>query len=374
VRAVRRIPVFEPVIDEDDVQAVAETVRRGEVSGAFGATIPAFEQAFAEFCGVKHGVAVSNGTTALHLAVAEAGIGRGDEVLVSASTNIATALAPYHCGAVTVPVDSEPDTWNLDLSLLEELITERTRAIIPVHLFGHPVDMDELCEIARHHDLLVIEDAAEAHGAEVRGRRCGSFGDANCFSFFANKVITTGEGGMVMTDDDDRAERLRYLRNLAHGEPRFLHLEPGFNFRMTGYQAALGLSQLRRIDEIIEAKRRVAQAYDAVLAGVPGIQTPVEKDWARNVYWMYAIVVGDDYPLSRDELARALARDGIDSSTFFCPMNQQPFLREQPGYRDVPCPVADRLWETGLYLPSAPSLTSGHIERVAACIDAAVTA
>ena len=372
MRRVERIAVFEPQIDEEDVQAVADTVRRGEISGAFGQTIPAFEQAFADYCGVKHGVAVSNGTTALHLVVAAAGIGPGDEVLVSTSTNIATALAAYHCGAVTVPVDSEPETWNLDLSLVEELITERTKAIIPVHLFGHPVDMDALNEIARRHGLLVIEDAAEAHGAQMRGRRCGSLGDVNCFSFFANKVITTGEGGMVMTDDDEWAQRLRYLRNLAHGQPRFLHQEPGFNFRMTGYQAALGLSQLRRIDEVIEAKRRVAARYDELLGGVPGIQIPVEKEWARSVYWMYAIVVGDEYPLTRDELAGALAADGIDSRTFFCPMNQQPFLRRQPGYRDVPCPVADRLWETGLYLPSAPSLTDAQLERVAERIGAAV--
>ena len=373
MRRVERIAVFEPQIDEEDVQAVADTVRRGEISGAFGHTIPAFEQAFADYCGVKHGVAVSNGTTALHLAVAAARIGPGDEVLVSTSTNIATALAAYHCGAVTVPVDSEPETWNLDLSLVEDLISERTKAIIPVHLFGHPVDMDALHEIARRHGLLVIEDAAEAHGAKMRGRRCGSLGDVNCFSFFANKVITTGEGGMVMTDDDEWAQRLRYLRNLAHGQPRFLHQEPGFNFRMTGYQAALGLSQLRRIDEVIEAKRRVAARYDELLGGVPGIQIPIEKEWARSVYWMYAIVVGEEYPLTRDELAGALAADGIDSRTFFCPMNQQPFLRRQPGYRDVPCPVADRLWETGLYLPSAPSLTDAQLERVAERIGAAVT-
>ena len=369
-----RIAVFEPQIDEEDVQAVAEVVRRGEISGAFGQTIPAFEQAFADYCGVRHGVAVSNGTTALHLAVAAAGIGPGDEVLVSASTNIATALAAYHCGAVTVPVDSEPETWNLDVSLVEGLITDRTKAIIPVHLFGHPVDMDALGAVAERHGLLVIEDAAEAHGAEMRGRRCGSLGDAACFSFFANKVITTGEGGMVMTNNDAFAERLRYLRNLAHGEPRFLHQEPGFNFRMTGYQAALGLSQLRKIDDVIEAKRRIAKRYNKLLADIPGIQVPVEKGWARNVYWMYAIVVGDEYPLTRDELADSLAADGIDSRTFFCPMNQQPFLRQQPGFRDVSCPVADHLWETGLYLPSAPSLTDAQLERVAERIAVAVAA
>ena len=203
------IPVFEPSIGDEEAEAVAAAVRRGEISGSFGEELPGFEREFADFVGASHGVAVTSGTAALNLAVAAAGIGPGDEVLVSASTNVATALAPYHCGAIPVPVDSEPETCNLDLDLVESLITPRTKAIIPVHLFGHPVDMDRLLEIAQRHDLVVIEDCAESHGATVRGRMTGSFGDMACFSFYANKVITTGEGGMVMTDDDALAERLR---------------------------------------------------------------------------------------------------------------------------------------------------------------------
>ena len=362
------IPVFEPFIGEEEEQAVVAAIRRGEISGSFGSSIPTFESRFADFVGTRHAVACTSGTTALQLAVAAAGIGGGDEVLVSASTNIATALAAFHNGAVAVPVDSEDVTGNLDLDLVEGLVSERTRAIIPVHLFGHPVDMDRLMEIAERHDLVVIEDCAESHGATVRGRTTGSFGAMGCFSFYANKIITTGEGGMVTTNDDELDARLRSLRNLAFGQPRFLHQEAGYNFRMTGYQAAMGLAQLDRIDYIIERKRALAHSYDALLADIPGIRTPPELDWAHNVYWMYAIVVEDDFGVTRDELMAHLHERGIQSRTFFCPMNQQPFLRAQAGFRDVPCPVADSLWERGLYLPSAIQLEDATLAIVADAI------
>jgi perosamine synthetase len=362
------IPVFEPEITEDDVQSVVAALRRGEISGSFGEALGAFEKEFAAYCGCKHGVAVSSGTTALHLAVAAAGVGPGDEVLVSASTNVATALAAYHNGAVAVPVDSEDVTWNLGLELIEGLVTPRTRAIIPVHLYGHPVDMDRLLEIARRHRLVVIEDAAEAHGAKVRGRTVGSFGDMACFSFYANKIITTGEGGMITTNDDGLAERLRLLRNLAFTTPRFRHELAGYNFRMTGYQGAMGLSQLRRIEQVIEEKRRIARTYAAHLSGVRGLRLPVELEWARNVYWMYAVVAEPELGIGRDALAARLRGEGIDTRTFFCGMNQQPFLAAQPGRREVACPVADRLWDRGLYLPSSTSLDEATIARIAAAI------
>ena len=358
------IPVFEPDITEADVEAVAAAVRRGEISGSFGETIPAFEREFAAYCGRRHGVAVTSGTTALHLALAALEVTDGDEVLVSASTNIATALAAYHLGAVAVPVDSEDQTWNLDLDLIERLITPRTRAIIPVHLFGHPVAMDRLCEIAARHKIVIVEDCAESHGATWRGRMTGAFGEMACFSFYANKIITTGEGGMVLTDDDRLAERLRTLRNLAFGKPRFLHQLAGYNFRMTGMQAALGRSQLKRVDSFVQEKRRVAKTYNRLLAGIEGLRTPPELPGAKNVYWMYAITVGAGFPLNRDRLAEYLQRNGVETRTFFCPMNQQPFLREQKGFRDIPCPVADRLWQTGLYLPSACSLKEETIASI----------
>jgi perosamine synthetase len=359
------IPVFEPVIGEEEFYAVLAALRRGEISGSFGKSITEFEEAFAAYCGCKYGVAVNSGTSALILSVAASGIGAADEVLVSASTNIATALAAYHNGAIPVPVDSEDMTWNLNLNLIESLITPRTRAIIPVHLFGHPVDMDCLCEIARRFNLVVIEDCAESHGATVRGRMTGSFGHMGCFSFYANKIITTGEGGMVVTNDTLLAKRLRLLRNLAFTEPRFRHEVAGYNFRMTGYQAAMGLAQFNKIGQIIQDKRRVAKLYNHYLGAIPGLQLPAEMDWALNVYWMYAIVIKSGFGISRDQIAARLVADGIETRTFFCPMNQQPFLRTQPGFRDVPCPVADMLWERGMYLPSTQTLSEQTIYQIA---------
>lgn len=365
------IEVFDPVIGEEEIEAVVAALRRGEISGSFGESIPKFEQQFADYCGCKYGVAVSSGSTALHLAVAAAGLGAGDDVLISASTNIATALAVVHNNAIPVPVDSESVTWNLDLELIEELITERTKAVIPVHLYGHPVDMDRLMEIARRHNLLVIEDCAESHGATVRGRMTGSFGDMACFSFYANKVITTGEGGMVTTNDEQLAERLRLLRNLAFTKPRFRHEEAGFNFRMTGYQAAMGVAQLAKIEHILSEKRRVAHTYNRYLADVDGLQLPHEADWARNVYWMYAVVVQPEFGISRDELMTTLRAADIDTRTFFCPMNQQPCLQALPNFRAVPCPVADGLWENGLYLPSTYTLSEEVIGQVANAVRSA---
>ena len=359
------IPVFEPVIGQEEINAVVAALQRGEISGTFGESIPQFEQEFAAYCGCKYGVAVNSGTSALHLAVAATGIGRGDEVLVSASTNIATALAAFHNGAIPVPVDAEDVTWNLNLDLIESLITSKTRAIIPVHLYGHPVDMDRVTEIAKRHNLVVIEDCAESHGATCRDKMTGSFGDMGCFSFYANKVITTGEGGMVITDDETLAERLRLLRNLAFTKRRFWHEAAGYNFRMTGYQAAMGLAQLHKIDHIISEKRRVAHTYAECLQDIPGLQLPVEADWAFNVYWMYALAVKPELGITRDQLAEALRSDGIQTRTFFCPMNQQPVLQSLPGFRNVPCPVADRLWETGLYLPSSWNLSDETINQIA---------
>jgi perosamine synthetase len=358
------IEVFDPIIGEEEIEAVVAALRRGEISGSFGESIPEFEQRFADYCGCKYGVAVSSGSTALHLAVAAAGLRDGDEVLISTSTNIATALAVVHNNMIPVPVDSESATWNLNLDLIEDLITERTKAIIPVHLYGHPVDMDRLMDIAGRHNLLVIEDCAESHGATVRGRMTGSFGNMACFSFYANKVITTGEGGMVTTNDERLAERLRLLRNLAFTKPRFRHEEAGFNFRMTGYQAAMGVAQLAKIEHILSEKRRVAHAYNRYLAEVAGLQLPHEADWARNVYWMYAVVVQPEFGISRDELMTSLRDAGIDTRTFFCPMNQQPCLRSRPGFRGAPCPVADGLWENGLYLPSTYTLSEEVIEQI----------
>ena len=291
-------------------------------------------------------------------------LGPGDEVLVSASTNIATALAIHHVGAIPVPVDSERATWNLDLDALEAAIGPRTKAIFPVHLFGHPVDMDRVRTIAAKHGLHVVEDAAEAHGAEVRGHRVGALSDMGCFSFYANKHITTGEGGMVVTRDARLAEKLRLFRNLGFTQPRFRHEVAGFNFRMTGYQAAMGLAQMKKLEAVIQAKRRLAGMYDDCLKNVEGLQLPIEMPWAFHVYWMYSIAVRPEFGITRDELATRLRERGIDTRTFFCPMNRQPCFSHIPQCSSRSCPVAEEIWTSGLYLPSSTRLTEQDVVRI----------
>lgn len=362
------IPVYEPDLTDGDIQEVTAALRRGEISGTFGEAITTFEDEFSHYCGCKYGIAVTSGTTALHLAVEAAGIKPGDEVLMSASTNIATALAVAHHQAIPVPVDSESETWNLNLESIEPLISPKTKAIIPVHLFGHPVDMDHLNEIAEQYDLIVIEDAAEAHGATCRGKKTGSFGEMGCFSFYANKVITSGEGGMVVTDDPDIAENLRLLRNLAFTTPRFKHDVLGYNFRMTGYQAALGLSQFKRIETIIDKKRSVALKYLQELSNILGLQLPIEREWARNVFWVFGLLIHPESGITRDNLMAELYKKGIETRTFFCPMNQQPCLNKLGGFKEVDCRTADVLWERGLYLPSGPNLTDEQIFEITSSI------
>lgn len=358
------VPVYEPDIEEEDIKFVLDALKKGELSGTFGHYIENFETEFANYSGCKFGVAVSSGSTALHLAVAASNILPGDEVLVSASTNIATALSIVHNGAIPVPVDSEEETWNLNIDLIESLITKKTKAIIPVHLFGHPVDMDPLMKLAKKYNLMVIEDCAESHGAEYKGRKTGSFGNMGCYSFYANKIITTGEGGMVVTNDEVLADKLRLLRNLAFSEPRFVHKILGFNFRMTGYQAAMGLAQTRKLKKIVEAKRIVAQNYNRHLTNINGLQLPVERSWAKNVYWVYSIVVNPSFGLTRDILAKELKAEGIETRTFFCSMADQPCLQKIKGFKLNRTPVASRIWNSGLYLPSSHTLNETSIEFV----------
>lgn len=362
------IPVFQPAIGEDEINAVVDTLRRGEISGTSGQTISDFEKEFAEYCGCKYGVAVSSGTTALHLAVAASGIKRGDQILVSALTNISTALAAYNNNAIPVPVDSEEFTWNLDLDLIEKNINERTKAIIPVHIYGHPVDMDKLCHICHKHNLVIIEDCAESHGAECRGKITGSFGDMGCFSFYANKIITTGEGGMITTNNYQLSEKLKLLRNLAFTKPRFRHEYAGYNFRMTALQAAMGLVQVKKINKIIEDKRRVANLYNKYLNDVPELKLPPEEQWAKNVYWMYGVVINDNNKINRDHLIDWLYNNGIDTRTFFCPINIQPCFKSHPEIYGVSCPVAEKLWRKGFYLPSSTNLSEETIKQISLTI------
>jgi perosamine synthetase len=355
-----RLPVAEPYLGEKELEYVTECVLSGWVSSA-GKFVTEFERRFAEFCDTRYAVATSSGTTALHLALVTAGIGAGDEVIVPTMSFIATANAVKYTGATPIFVDSEPDTWTIDPAQIEPAITPRTKAIIPVHIYGHPADMDPIMEIARAHDLLVIEDAAEAHGALYKGRRVGGIGDIGMFSFYGNKIITTGEGGMVVTNNDVLDQEMRVLR--GHGmspNRRYWHEVLGYNYRITNIQAALGVAQMEKIDRLVQAKRHMAQRYAEGLGDIPGITLPSQAEWAYNVYWLYSILVDpDEFGMTRDELIARLGEQDIDTRPIF------PCMHEQPIYatgQDLP--VASYISDNGLSLPGATSLTDRDFDRV----------
>jgi len=354
------IPIAEPDLSGNELKYVTDCVVTGWVS-SIGKYVTAFEERMAALCQRRYAVATSNGTTALHLALVVLGIGQGDEVIVPSMTFVATANVVSYTGAVPVFADSESNYWQIDPAHIESLITSRTKAIIPVDLYGHPVDADAIAAIARRHGLWVIEDAAEAHGAMYKGRSCGSLGDMSCFSYYGNKVVTTGEGGMILTDDPNWYDRARFLRDHAMSPTeRYYHPEIGFNYRLTNIQAALGLAQLERLEELVDIKRRNAARYADRLADVPGIILAPQAEWARNVYWMYSILVTEDYGLSRGELGAALKERGVDSRPFFRAIHTMPCH-----HRDHVLPVAERLAQQGLNLPSSTKLTEEQIDYVA---------
>ncbi len=357
------IPIYEPWLGKREEQYVLDALRSGWIS-SLGKYVTRFEQQFAAFCGVQHAVSVSNGTTALHLALHSLGIGAGDEVIVPALTFIASANAVSYTGATPVFADVDPATWCMDPADVERLITPRTRALMPVHLYGHPAPMDALNALADLRNLIVIEDAAEAHGAQVNGRRVGGLGRIAAFSFYANKTITTGEGGMLTTDDAALAARCRLLRDHAMPpEKRYWHDEIGFNYRMTNLQAAVGVAQMERIEEFIARKRQIARWYCAGLAGIPGLTLPVEAAGYTNIYWMFSLLVDAPFPLSRDALIPALRGQGIDSRPFFHPLDTLPPYRTAQTR-----PVSLALSRTGLNLPSSPSLSAQQIAYICATI------
>ena len=365
----RRIPVCTPLLGEAEVRNVNDAMAQGAISGFFGDYLPVFEEGFAEFCECPHGVAVNSGTTALHLALATLGIGSGDEVLVSTLTNMATFFAVLYQGGVPVPIDIETDTWNLDPTLLEARVTSRTKAIIVVHLFGHPVDMDPVMDVAGRHGLAVIEDAAEAHGALYKGRKVGGIGDIGCFSFYANKILTTGEGGMLTLKDPKLAERARSLKSLAFGQNnKFMHADLGFNYRLTNLQAAIGCAQLERGEDIIDRKRATAARYTGLLRDQELLQLPVEKSYARNVYWMYHVALLGGAAARRAEVMRSLAAQGVETREGFVPANQQEIFQGQGWPTPDDCPKANVAGATGFYLPSGPTLTESEVRQVAAAL------
>ncbi|MFD2998837.1 DegT/DnrJ/EryC1/StrS family aminotransferase [Pontibacter toksunensis] len=359
------IPVNEPLLNGNEKKYLIECIDTGWISSE-GPFIKKFEESVAEQVSRKFGIAVSNGSVALDAAVLALGIGKGDEVIMPTFTIISCAAAIVRAGAVPVLVDADPLTWNMDVNQIETKITKRTKAIMVVHIYGLPVDMDPILNLASKHGLKVIEDAAEMHGQTYKGKPCGSFGDISTFSFYPNKHITTGEGGMILTDDPILAEKCRSLRNLCFKpEKRFVHDELGFNFRMTNLQAALGLAQLERLEEFVQKKRAMGASYHALLEVTNGIQTPIRKtDYADNIYWVFGIVLDEEKGYNAEEAMKRLASLGVGSRPFFYPMHLQPVFKKMGLFKDEVYPVAENIAERGFYVPSGLAITEEQIAVV----------
>ncbi len=371
------IHVNEPLLDGNEQTYVAEAISSGWISHA-GKFLKRFEQDWAAYCGQQHGIAVSNGTAALQVAARALNLQQGDEVIMPTFTIISCALAIVECGATPVLVDADPHTWCMDVSQLEAKITLRTKAIMVVHIYGHPVEMQPVLELAKKYQLAIIEDAAEAHGAQClvndasggkAWQRCGSFGTLSTFSFYANKIVTTGEGGMVLTSDDALAARSRELANMCfQSERRFYHTELSGNFRFTNLQAALGVAQIERIETILQRKRWLSKAYTQRLARLKGIQLPVEKPWARSVFWMYGLVLDESTGLDAATFAKELYALGIETRPFFLGMHEQPVFHQRSLFVGEHYPVAERIAKQGLYLPSGLAITAMQVEAVCAAV------
>ncbi|MBU0480958.1 MAG: DegT/DnrJ/EryC1/StrS family aminotransferase [Proteobacteria bacterium] len=361
------IPVCEPVIGKREEQYVLECLRTRWISSA-GKYVDRFEELMAKHYGVKHAVAVANGTCAVHAALLAAGVGPEDEVIIPDFTLIVSASQVIMTGAQPVLVDVDPDTWCMDPEQVEKKITRRTKVIMPVHMYGHPADMGALKKIARKHGIKVVADCAQAHGVEYQGSEKAILGDMGTFSFYGNKVLTTGEGGMVVTDNTQFADKVRLLRNQAFVKPRFHHSELGYNYRITNIQAAIGTAQVEQFAKLVKMKRRVGKAYLKGLKGIDGLRLPVEKEWAKNVYWMFGMVLEKPIKISRDHLMEKLRERGVDSRAFFYPMHQQKVFRKnrQDNFPAVngKYPVSKYLGAQGLYLPSGAEISQDDIRYV----------
>ncbi|ACD97107.1 DegT/DnrJ/EryC1/StrS aminotransferase [Trichlorobacter lovleyi SZ] len=361
-----RLPVMEPVLKGKEVEYVLDCLATNWISSQ-GKYVERFEESFGMYLGLEHALSVSNGTAALHLALAALGVGPGDEVIIPDLTFIAPASMTVLCGAKPVFVDVCRTTWTMDPCLVEACITTRTKAVIPVHLYGHPCDMDPIMEVARRYGLYVIEDCAEALGAEYKGRMVGSIGDIGVFSFFANKVITTGEGGMVTTGSAELYNKMRLLRD--HGmtrEKRYWHLVTGFNYRLTNLQAAIGLAQLEKINVFMQHREIVVKRYAEQLQDIQGIHLPPQEIWAKNIYWLYSILIDQEQSgLCRDTLMRHLAVHGIDTRPLFYPLHQQPPFSDQV---DSHFPNADWLSASGLSLPTSNNIRLDDVDKVCSVI------
>jgi perosamine synthetase len=358
------IPVNIPLLDGNERRYLNECIDTGWISSE-GPFVRKLEVGFSKLMGCAHGIAVCNGSVAIDVALGALQIGAGDEVILPTFTTISCASAIVRAGAVPVVVDCEPDTWNMDPTLVAAKITSRTKAIMVVHIYGLPMDMDPIIALARKHGLSIIEDAAEQHGQTYKGRPVGSLGDIATVSFYPNKHITTGEGGMVLTNDESLADRCRELRNLCFDkERRFIHQALGWNFRMSNIQAALGVAQLERIEVILAKKRQVGRWYQQRLTGHGALQLPLERtEYAENIYWVFGVVLDDRVPFDAVEARARLKAKGIDTRHFFWPMHEQPVLRDRGLFANEHCPNAERIARRGFYLPSGVGLTEAEADE-----------
>ena len=358
-----RIPVSSPLIDEQDVSYVTKCLRSGWIS-SLGEDVLNFEKKFSEYHGAKYGVSTNSGTTALHLALAAMDLKAGDRIIMPTFTMIASINAAEYLKIGVNLVDANPETWTMNLEQIESKVTEKTKAIMAVHIYGHPENMRVINEIAEKYGLLVIEDAAEAHGAEIDGKKVGTFGKVASFSFYANKIITTGEGGMNITNDQDLAQRMSWLRAHAFGREgkHFWHEELGYGYRLSALQGALGVSQMNKIDTFVNKRRQNAKTYNELLTPLAErnlLSLQNEEKWAKNVYWMYSILVSNKL---RNNLMAYLDTRGIETRTFFYPIHRQPYYSAR--YQNIDFPVADKIASEGINLPSGNTLTEEEIQYI----------
>ena len=363
------IPVNEPLLDGNEKKYLLECLETGWISSD-GPFVKQFENKFSKLVRRKHGIAVTNGSAALDVAVESLGIVAGDEVIMPTFTIISCINQILRVGAKPVLVDSDLKTWNMDVTQIEEKITSRTKAIIIVHIYGLPVNMDPVLNIAKQYNLKIIEDAAEMHGQTYKNKPCGSFGDISTFSFYANKHITTGEGGMVVTNSDQLSEDSRSLRNLCfQSEKRFVHQRLGWNLRMTNIQAALGLAQLEQLEKFVQRKRHIGHLYNELLSGLSNVNLPLpETDYAENIYWVYGLLLNNDSNIDAEMIMRKLNKKGIGTRPFFCPMHMQPVLKKMGLFARENYPVAERLYRKGFYIPSGMALTDDQIKETAIAV------
>jgi len=360
-----KIPVFDFELGDKEKEFVNNCLDTSIIGQ--GSYVEDFERKFSKFVNCKFGVTTSSGTTALHLACKTLGIQKGDQILVSSSTNMASAFSVDYCDAIPIPIDIEKETWQMDVNKIEEKINKNTKAIMVVHLFGHPVDMDPVLQISKKYNLKIIEDCAESHGAEYKGKKVGSIGDIGAFSFFANKIFTCGEGGMIVTNSKELAEKAKSLKNLSYGAiNKFMHDDVGFNYRLPNISAALGLGQLTQKNKIFSEKERIYNRYKKNLKKIKGVNIPSVRDWVtKYIMWVFNIYLDKNYPLSRDQLVNKLKEKNIETRNAFVPINKQKILTKKYGlFKEEDCPNANYIMDNGLYLPSGNNIKNEEIDFI----------